>query len=1142
MTNITRILISSVMVISIAVNASAESISTALPQGHRINSGAGTFSATGSILKIEQATPVLDTNWSSFDIGSQSSVSIVQPTSNSTFIARVQSGQVSEVNGAISANGRVVLTNPNGIIFGSASRVDVGGLVAAAGQLRSYDPAEERFSFDQLNGTITQDGVIAGDFVALVGGSIKQKGTIKTRAGDAALAAGDSVLMNLGPNGVLSVEVSAEEALGTIEQSGEIVAGGAAVIKADAAQKLLFEAVNGKSETKLVMRNGKLELVEISGIIAAKSIGIDAGDQGSVEVNSHLTATDGDKGGQIDVLGGSVVVSSAATLDVSGQSGGGIINVGGSWQNSDPTVRQSIVTYVEAGASLIADAKRQGDGGSIVVWSDVNNELSETSANGHFSAASLVGPGNGGRIETSGFSLNTERATGTAAAANGQPGMWLFDPYNITVSSTSTTNWDAGTGSTGSPSNISVETIKGLLESGTSVIIHTTGDGNGSEKGNIAWNADLLANLQNEVSLKLQAHGDISINNKIEATGDAALNVTLNTNLGGAADSNLVVNDYILTNGGDILIGGGSAGDASGFVTGNGVAVSINESIRSYGGDIVIRGKSTSASLAGAAGVLVSSKQIFSDAGQLSLYGEFESTHLEARGVRLDINDNIAGSVDSWLPAGSDSFSVEAARAVLHSSKATDNAIYISAINTGTSTNNAQIGLDVNWIGNMKSGAGNAANTAPFFANGGGNVVLTTGNSIGRIRVPAGVYINGNHGGEYHLITKSGFAATQYTTSGNTITLSSIGLTSVGGSWAPSLGTTGNPKTIIQTDTTDSLNFDFNSSGDLSIYGLTNSDVLNNNYSISVTKATSANTANVRLSSPLTNLRLTGGDVQLRNIEAKNVQVVANNIIVGHFDRSYNVLCGTNSGNIVACNSGFGSATNMVEKAYLRASISIRDDAENSDHYDAKLHVKELVLDSPVIDLRHGGWFNGTVDDSQAYGFTYHNIGKVAVKNADIAYISNANSIEIGSITTTAFDGSISDTLSTTVSGINASGASTRVIVETATGDLTVSANITSQGGGDGSNKHASQAASESLTEYFKFFTSVNGYKKVLTSNFMDWQNEANITRFGDYFDFPLILNAGFADTGHTNGSIVISGSPEITVEAGKGTVIYWRC
>ena len=58
-------------------------------------------------------------------------------------------------------------------------------------------------------------------------------------------------------------------------------------------------------------------------------------------------------------------VDGESELITSGRNGGGVIEVGGSWQNSDAAVRQAISVIIENGALLDASAKEQGDGGEL---------------------------------------------------------------------------------------------------------------------------------------------------------------------------------------------------------------------------------------------------------------------------------------------------------------------------------------------------------------------------------------------------------------------------------------------------------------------------------------------------------------------------------------------------------------------------------------------------------------------------------------------------------------------------------------------------------------------------------------------------------------------------------------------------------
>ena len=73
------------------------------------------------------------------------------------------------------------------------------------------------------------------------------------------------------------------------------------------------------------------------------------------------------RGGDIVVTADAVVLSGPATLNASGDTGGGSVLVGGDWQGSNPSVRNAQVSWVGNGVSLLADALLQGDGGKVVV-------------------------------------------------------------------------------------------------------------------------------------------------------------------------------------------------------------------------------------------------------------------------------------------------------------------------------------------------------------------------------------------------------------------------------------------------------------------------------------------------------------------------------------------------------------------------------------------------------------------------------------------------------------------------------------------------------------------------------------------------------------------------------------------------------
>ena len=99
-------------------------------------------------------------------------------------------------------------------------------------------------------------------------------------------------------------------------------------------------------------------------------------------------------------------------------------------------MRQAISTTVAPSAQLQANATDSGNGGTVVVWSDFHHPDSVTRAYGSFEARGGPNDGDDGRIETSGYWLDTQGARGSAAAPQGNAGLWPFDPYDITINTT----------------------------------------------------------------------------------------------------------------------------------------------------------------------------------------------------------------------------------------------------------------------------------------------------------------------------------------------------------------------------------------------------------------------------------------------------------------------------------------------------------------------------------------------------------------------------------------------------------------------------------------------------------------------------------------------------------------------------------
>jgi hypothetical protein len=154
---------------------------------------------------------------------------------------------------------------------------------------------------------------------------------------------------------------------------------------------------------------------------------IDGGNTGHLFTSGRQLAT-GSVGGTVDLLGQGIILS-AATVDVSGQAGGGLVGIGGDFQGGNLALGNADTVTVTPASTIRADALRGGGGGRVSVRADQTTEFDGTvSARG--------GPvgGSGGFIDLSGQGNLTYGGSADAGARFGKSGTLLLDPKNITIS------------------------------------------------------------------------------------------------------------------------------------------------------------------------------------------------------------------------------------------------------------------------------------------------------------------------------------------------------------------------------------------------------------------------------------------------------------------------------------------------------------------------------------------------------------------------------------------------------------------------------------------------------------------------------------------------------------------------------------
>ena len=548
------------------------------PTGGQVTTGSGQITQSGTTTTIKQNTPALGLDWLSFNVAANETVNFVQPGSNAIAVNRILSSSGSEILGHLNANGQVWLINPNGILFGTNAEVNVAGLVASTlVPTASNGSGATSFSGSGTGNIVNQGTITAakGGYVALLGNSVSNQGVVSAHLGTVALGGGSAETLTFAGSKLLQIQGDQSTLNALAENKGLITApGGAVYMTAGAANSLLASTVN----TSGVIRATSLENHDGTIVLSA---GLPTG---VVTVGGVLdVSSSSGVGGDVTATAGSVSVGSNATVNASGSAGGGSIRIGGGWEGGEG-LAQATTVNVAGGATLDASATKQGNGGEIVVRSDVADMNSTAEVDGTLLATGGPQGGNGGRIETSGHWLDVTGITVNTAATAGAAGTWLLDPYNVTIGSTGTDiSTGGGTYTPTGTSTITASSIATALNGGNNVTISTYNSGGGSIGDITVSSAITKTSGNSNVLLTLQAADTIAINAPISNTGGTGkLNVDL------YADNDNGVHDGV-----GVVILNNSITTGGGYINfGTGATMSVNSVTTQVGGDVYVGGSS----------------------------------------------------------------------------------------------------------------------------------------------------------------------------------------------------------------------------------------------------------------------------------------------------------------------------------------------------------------------------------------------------------------------------------------------------------------------------------------------------------------------------------------------------------------------
>jgi len=369
------------ILMSIACAAPLMAQTVSLPTGGVFVGGSGTIAISGTTMTIAQGSGRAVIDWSDFSIGADRKVQI--DNAAGATLNRVMGGQLSRIDGTLSATGSVYLMNPAGMIVGPGGKVLTGG--SFVGTTRAIDSAAfmaggaVRASGSSLGAIENQGTIRSGEgSVVLIARSVANSGLISAPHGRVTLAAADDVLLATTDGKADGIYVSYGAGGGDINQTGRIEAAAVAL-----------KAANGNIFALAGNREG---LIQATGTATIDGQLWLTAPSGSVALGGTLAATGADgSGGKVVVNGAQVHLAGTANIDASGTRGGEVL-VGTSDYASGADIAQ--VTTIADGAKILAG-----------------------------------GPQGAGRIETSGRRFDL----GAATIAAGLGGQWLVDPDDILI-------------------------------------------------------------------------------------------------------------------------------------------------------------------------------------------------------------------------------------------------------------------------------------------------------------------------------------------------------------------------------------------------------------------------------------------------------------------------------------------------------------------------------------------------------------------------------------------------------------------------------------------------------------------------------------------------------------------------------------
>jgi filamentous hemagglutinin family protein len=589
------LLVASVLACTTAGACWAAPLANALPTGGVVQPGAANIVTTNAAMTITQNSDKASIDWQSFNIGSDASVTVMQPSTHAVLLNRVVGNDPSQIFGSLSANGQVILINPNGVVFGQGGRVTASAFTASTFGLTDANFQAGKYIYERGSSTagVTVENGAAirtsspGGYVALLGATVNNKGTIETQQGAVVMASGNQVTLPAAPVQSVGVPLSNRVRLelettilnAGIENSGTITTHGGQV---------LMQSAGVADAVALITQSGTIDTTGDAGAnagdVVLQSQGGKVSINGSAVIKGHNITLD-NTGGSFDDAGqftrGEKVGTSQGVYITGNVNAAGALNIAGATNGTGAagvqiqggnstltTTGKSVSIYGSSswqqGVFLI-NAKVKATDGDLKVTgvSDLsnglrfsnnsNNSLDATAGNVNITAESdsgtaidlvaghVLAQGSSGSAPTGGDITITADSLSLGATVNANDGKGAVTVQNKTAGTLVTLGGADNTAANSKTLGLSTGELSKITAAKLTVGSSTAGGLNVDRAITRAGNIALVAggtvkvNAQLTTTANANANGDISITANT-SQGDA---IVVGANVTAAGDVNL---------------------------------------------------------------------------------------------------------------------------------------------------------------------------------------------------------------------------------------------------------------------------------------------------------------------------------------------------------------------------------------------------------------------------------------------------------------------------------------------------------------------------------------------------------------------------------------------------------------------------